>query len=302
MALGLEQVQGSEGWRYHPLPGMEDEQFASWAGLIEARVGISLPAGRKSFLLTALAARVRALGLSGYQEYFGYLKEGSRGTVEWEALVDRLTVHETRFYRDPAALELIRDVYLRERIAGGHGPVRIDLWSAGCATGEEPYTLAMFCDQALAEGGRPYYFSVTATDISRASLAFGREGVYHRLKLPQVPSDMLRRHFVPTDLDHYQVTERLRERVCFTRLNLQQLEAAPIGEMDVIVCQNVLIYFRTELRHAILAALVKHLRPGGILILGAGEAVGWSHPALSPVLSAAVSAWRRLTVPLEAHA
>lgn len=296
MAFRLAQVQRSVPgeWRYQPLPGMDDEQFASWAALIEARVGISLPAGRKSFLLTALAARVRALALGGYEDYFSYLREGGRGAVEWEALVDRLTVHETRFYRDPAALSLIRDVYLRERMASDDGPLRLDLWSAGCATGEEPYTLAMFCDEALSAGGRPYYFSVTATDISRASLAYGREGIYHRLKLTHVPPEMLRRHFVPVDLDHYQVVERLRERVCFTRTNLQQLESAPIGEMDVIVCQNVLIYFKTERRHAILAGLARQLRPGGLLILGAGEAVGWSHPELSPVVSSTVSAWRRL--------
>lgn len=294
MALGRGQVldRTRQGWRYHAPADMDAEQLASWTALIESRVGICLPAIRKSFLLVALADRARAVGLDDYSEYFAYLQDGGRGAVEWEALVDRLTIHETRFYRDPAAVDFIGG-YVRERAGNGVGPLRLDVWSAGCATGEEAYTLAMVCDRALAKGDRPYYFGVTATDVSRRSLAHGRGGVYHRSKLGGVPAEGLRRAFLPVDLDRYRVVERLRERVCFTRLNLQELETAPIGEMDVIMCQNVLIYFKPEVRRAIVSRMVRHLRPGGVLVLGAGELVGWMPPGLLPAGTSSVSAWRR---------
>lgn len=279
-----------------PLPRLDAQQFARWAALLEARTGISLPATRNSFLSTSLGTRMRELGMSGFDEYYAYLTAGTRGAVEWEVLVDRLTVHETRFYRDRAALDVIAETVVEPRLEGGDGPLRLDLWSVGCATGEEPYTLAVHCDQQLAASGRPYYLGVTASDISLASLAAGRSGVYHRMKLTQVPVEILQRYFLPVDLDHYQVVERIRERICFTRANVLELSAAAVGTMDVIVCQNVLIYFRPEVRRAIIGALARHLRPGGLLIAGLGDLVGWSHPDLVPLASPNVLAWRR---PLE---
>ncbi len=279
-------------WQYRPPPSMDEGEFRRWATLLEQRTGVALSAQRKSFLVTRLGARMQALGIADYASYYAYLADGRRGAVEWELLVDGLTVHETRFFRDAAALALLRQYLIEERAATPGEATRLDLWSVGCATGEEPYTLAMCCDRWLRERGGEYYLGVTGSDISLKALACGRAGVYQRLKLKQVPSDFLRAYFEPADLEHYQVVERLRERVCFTRLNIQ--EPAPLAAMDAIVCQNVLIYFAPATRVAILGRLAEHLKPGGLLVLGVGDVVGWRHPQLVQLACPGVLAFRRM--------
>lgn len=282
-------------WRLSALPPMSDAEFALWARLLEKRTGITLPESRKSFLVTAFGPRMRELGIGDYEGYYQYVTSGRRGALEWTHLVDRLTVHETRFFRHESSLALVRDVYLRELDADARGGRRsVDLWSVGCATGEEPYSLAMVVDQYLAERGGDWYFGVTASDISLPALAVGRDGIYSRAKLKDVPSQLLMRYFEPLDGERFQVRPRLRERMCFTRINVLELDHAPVGMMDVIVCQNLLIYFQRERRIAALNHLVEHLRPGGLLVLGAGEIMGWDHPALEPVLYENTLAFRRV--------
>lgn len=274
---------------------MEEPIFLRWQAMLEERIGIVLPAERKSFLLTTLAVRMRELGIEDYEEYSRLLSVRGQGTIEWETLVDRLTVHETRFYRDQAALDLVREEFLANLAPppGRPQPKRVNAWSVGCATGEEPYSLAMMLHHYLKGCEGEYYVGVTATDVSMASLATGRQGVYHRNRLKNVPAEVLRACFEPVDIDHYKVTEAIRERVCFTRLNLLELDRAPVGQMDIIFCQNVLIYFKRELRIRVLDRLAAHLLPGGLLVLGAGEVVGWRHKGLKPVSRGDVLAFRR---------
>lgn len=282
-------------WRLSTLPPMSDEEFAMWAQLLEQRTGITLPENRKSFLVTAFGPRMRELGIADYRAYYDYVTSGSRGMVEWARLVDRLTVHETRFFRNQSSLSLVRDVYLSALPTVSPGGGRsIDLWSVGCSTGEEPYSLAMVVDQYLGDNGTGYYFGVTASDISMPALSVGRTGIYSRSKLKDVPPQVIMRYFEPLDGERFQVKPRLRERVCFTPINVLDLAHAPVGMMDVIVCQNLLIYFQRERRIAALNHLVEHLRPGGLLVLGAGEIMGWGHPAMEPVLYENTLAFRRL--------
>lgn len=270
-------------WQYTASPAMDDGQFRQWVDLLQARTGIFLPATRKSFLVTNLHTRMRELGIVDYQAYYSMVTDGARGQVEWENLVDRLTVHETRFYRDTHSLELINSQYLQPLLANRTDKAyTVNVWSVGCATGEEPYSLAMMLEDQLA-GCDKLYYGVTATDVSRAALQTGREAIYHSRRVKNVPPEIALKYLTRVDDEHVQVSEQLRHKVCFTQLNLVQLDAQPIGEMDVILCQNVLIYFKHELRDRILNQLATLLKPNGLLILGSGEAFSWSHPFLEPV-------------------
>ncbi|MEJ2397487.1 MAG: CheR family methyltransferase, partial [Gammaproteobacteria bacterium] len=131
-------------WQYTASPEMGNEQFRQWAVLLESRTGISLPDSRKSFLVTNLHTRMRELGIADYQSYYNMVTDGSRGQIEWENLIDKLTVHETRFFRDMHALDLIREEYLQPLLQQKPiKPYTVNAWSVGCATGEEPYSLAM---------------------------------------------------------------------------------------------------------------------------------------------------------------
>lgn len=287
------QAQMDAPWQYTASPDMDDAQFQQWVSLLESRTGITLPVSRKTFLLTNLHTRMRELGVPDYQSYYKLVTAGSSGQVEWETLVDRLTVHETRFYRDTQALDLIRDQYLQPLLAQKHTqPYTVHVWSVGCATGEEPYTLAMMIDHLFAHNQKLYY-GVTASDVSRAALKNGRDAIYHIRRIKNVPVEIAQKYLATVDAEHVQVKEKLRNKVCFTRVNLLDLETQPAGAMDIILCQNVLIYFKHEMRDRILTQLVAKLKPNGLLVLGAGEAFGWTHPELETIKHETTLAYRR---------
>ena len=254
------------------LPEMSDRQFAQWVELIESRTGMTMPSERKSFLVTSVGLRMRELGFDDYDDYYRHLVSGIAGNLEWAALVDRLTVHETRFFRDPRAVE-----YLVERVlprVAGNDDHAINLWSVGCSTGEEVYTLAMAVADGLEDQRDPRHFGVTGTDISLHALAEGRRGEYPGRRLRDIPEDKRDRYCERlVGQERFRVIERLRRRVCFAQMNVLDVGVAAGLQMDVIYCQNLLIYFDRRRRDAIVGGLARHLRPGGVMILGAGEFV-----------------------------
>lgn len=273
---------------------MDNQQFRNWAALLEERTGMVLPEERRSFLVTGVGLRMREVGFSDFDAYYDYLASGRAGRIEWAALVDHLTVQETRFFRDHRAVSLIRDCFLdhaASRVAAGHS---VQIWSAGCATGEEAYTLAMMLDAHLTSQGLPRYYGVTGSDISLQALSVARQGRYSNRRLGAVPDEYASRYCQPVGSLRFQVAEELRRRSCFTQLNLLDDVAAALPAMDLVYCQNVLIYFDQARRARILAHLIDRLRPGGMMILGPGEAMGWSAPALERIGGPNVLAFRRL--------
>lgn len=290
-----EQAQTEASWQYTQTPAMDALLFQQWVELLEKRTGIALPESRKTFLLTNLHGRMREVGCENYQEYFHLVTAGSRGQVEWEVLIDRLTVHETRFFRDANALDLIRDTFLPALVEKESAPYTVHAWSVGCATGEEPYSLAILMEEFFKQHDN-FYFGITASDVSRASLQTGRNAIYHVRRIKNVPKAIADVYLKPVDDEHVQVEPVLRQKVCFAHLNLLDLETLPIGMMDLILCQNVLIYFKRELRNQVLNNLVKRLKPGGMIVLGAGEVFGWTHPELELVNYESTLAFQRRSV------
>ena len=292
MEVAQNNLEQATVWQRKDLVPMDQYEFRQWVELLEKRTGISLPEKRKSFLLANLNIRMRELGYDKYQDYLHHLITGRSGAVEWEILVDRLTVHETRFFRDEAALKMLEESYLNQLLPSKTS-LGINIWSVGCATGEEPYSLPMFVDRSLAERNIPHFLAVTASDISSASLATGRTAIYHSNRLKNLPEVYRQTYFKMIDEDHYEVAASLRERICFTRLNLLHLAKTTLGMMDIIFCQNVLIYFKREQRRQILDQLIEHLRPGGILVLGAGEITDWQPDELENLGYPGMLAFRR---------
>jgi type IV pilus assembly protein PilK len=280
-------------WRESVVTGMDNLLFQQWIELLEKRTGISLPESRRSFLETSLNIRMHELGIESYQAYFNHLLSGHEGNIEWETLVDRLTVHETRFYRDQQAIKLIRDVYLARLDDKPAKKTSINIWSVGCATGEETYSLAIDLDDYLSSTGKNYYYALTGSDISAAAIVTAREAVYRNNRLTNVPEHFLDHYFEKENDTTFKVKEFLRKRVCFSQLNLLDLKHARVGLMDIIFCQNVLIYFKREQRIQMLNDMVSHLKPGGMLVLGAGEIHGWAHPDMESVAYEGTLAFRR---------
>ncbi|RJG14330.1 protein-glutamate O-methyltransferase CheR [Pseudomonas cavernicola] len=286
-------MQPSGAWALKPLVDMTPAEFHDWQTLLEERTGVVISEQRQAFLQTNLSARMRELGVADYSSYYRQVTDGPRGAVEWSTLLDRLTVQETRFFRHRPSFEVLEH-YLSERLARAKaGEQPWALWSVGCSSGEEPYSLAICAAEVLRESEHPAQFGVTGTDISLNALSKAREGQYGARRLEQMDMDLSERYFEAQADGRFKVIPSLAARVCCARLNVLELAKAPMSGMDVIFCQNLLIYFRRWRRREILNRLAERLAPGGLLVVGVGEVVGWQHPDLEPVADERVLAFTR---------
>lgn len=287
-------VATTDRWGIKSLAPISDEQFELWQTLIEARTGMTVGVARRSFLETNLAIRMREIGVSDYETYYEQLMAGPVAEREWAVLVDRLTVQETSFFRHASSFALVR-AHIAELLMQEPQRKSLNLWSVGCSTGEEPYSLAMQTDAQLFDLKRDKtYFGVTASDISLPTLARARTGIYGERRLHNVPTAWKQKYFQSVvGKKEWQVTDALKKRIAFVQLNIMELDRVPISGMDVIFCQNVLIYFRRFRKRDILANLASRLAPGGIMVLGVGEAVDWAHPQLARIEYPDTLAFRR---------
>ncbi|MFC3680597.1 CheR family methyltransferase [Bacterioplanoides pacificum] len=272
------------------VPELDDVQFGRWQNLLEERTGMCLPLQRRSFLQTSLGLRMQEIGCQNYQEYYDRVTDGPSGAIEWNTLVDRLTVQETRFFRDPDAYAFV-DQFVQQQAAEMGPDDTLECWSVGCSSGEEAYSLAMVADRYLTPQSKR--FAITGTDISTIVLRKARAGRFQPRALDWVPQDYLARAFKNSGINEIEISDHLRKRCCFSQVNILNLNAFPLDSQHIIYCQNVLIYFRRWRRREILNVLAERLAPGGILVIGLGEMVDFSHPLLEPVRSSQVSAFVR---------
>lgn len=286
-----EGMQSAGVWALRPVADMSQADFHDWQTLLEARTGVVISEQRRAFLQTNLSARMRELGVTDYASYYQQVTDGPRGAVEWSTLLDRLTVQETRFFRHGPSFEVLAQ-YLQERLAAGLGKPW-EFWSVGCSSGEEPYSLAIMAAEALQGSELPEHFAVTGTDISQGVLSKAREACYSARRLEQVSDELRERYFLAQADGRFKIVPSLAARVCCARLNVLELANAPMSGMDVIFCQNLLIYFRRWRRRDILNRLAESLAPGGLLVVGVGEVAGWQHPQLVPVADERVLAFTR---------
>lgn len=228
---------------------MDDVLFDAWTTMLEERTGMHLPKERRSFLETSLALRMREIGVQDYASYYQHLQSEKKGEHEWLTLVDRLTVHETRFFRHQPSLDLLEKVILPRLFDDEPERKQLQVWSAGCSTGEEAYTLCMMMNQFLKNSSfNNCYIAVTGTDISIPALVTARKAIYEHNKVRHVPEQYLDYYFNEQCDGRYQVTDSLRKRVCFVQFNIIEMKKTRLESMDIIFCQNVLIYFNRDRR------------------------------------------------------
>jgi chemotaxis protein methyltransferase CheR len=252
---------------------MTDEEFLLIRDLINQHCGILFEDGNKFLVERRLAPRLESLGLSSFTEYYRHLRYAPDRRAEYEEIVERLTTNETYFFRERYQLDAfqreILPVIHAEQPSGRH----LHVWSAGCATGEEAYTIAML----IRETGLfdRWQVRVFGSDISRRVLAVARKGVYGRSSFRQTEDAMLRRHFLPVgSTGRWEVKEEVRGLVSFGQLNLlNEPSHALLGEIDVVFCRNVLIYFDMESRRRAVGMFHRKLAKGGYLLLGHTESL-----------------------------
>lgn len=265
-------------WSLQAVPDISDQEFALWSKLLEERAGIYLSAQQRTFLQTQVVMRMRELGLSDFTSYYQLIVDGVAGMVEWSRLIDRLVVKETSFFRHTPSYDFVTR-HLAAHL-GQPAQHSYEVWSVGCSTGEEPYSLAMVLAEGFASAHREPLFGITATDISRAALSLAKNGIYSERKLDFIPQALREKYLMAVEDGRWQIHRSLRERVCFNQANLLDINDMPAVQVDLIYCQNLLVYFRRWLREKILNAFVQRLKPGGALVIGLGEVLDWSHPSM----------------------
>lgn len=260
--------------------GFDDDQFEQWRQLLETRTGMRFTEARRSLLLTQLGLRMNDAGYDDFDAYFHAVTAGGLAAEsEWQELLDYLTVQETRFFRDPHAMTLAEEHLNAQWLRGDHA---LNLWSVGCATGEEVYSLAILMAELQRQQEQTRRYTITGSDISAPAIHKARQGQFSKRKLDSIPERLQHRYFAVSDKGA-QFRPELSDQLCFTRLNVLDVASAPLPAMDLIFCQNLLIYFRRWRRRDIVLSLVDRLRPGGLLILGPGDLTGFHHPDLVPV-------------------
>lgn len=247
----------------------DDEALGRIADLVRRESGIELPEARR----TALRAAIRRAGATGAEELLrAAARPGDTGRAALQRLLDEVTVQETFFYRDPGQLEGIDWRALHAgAVRAGSGEVRV--WSAGCATGEEAWTLALLACEAFGSGTPPV--TVLGSDVSAAAVERARAGRYRARRARAVP-EAQRSRFLHDEGETVVVGPGLRRLVRFARHNLVTDPAPPLGEgpFDLVVCRNVLIYFDPGTADAVAGRLRGALRPGGRLLLGVADQLG----------------------------
>ncbi|WP_049631427.1 protein-glutamate O-methyltransferase CheR [Cellvibrio sp. pealriver] len=267
-------------WSLRTLPTLTEDQLLQWGKLLEERTGIQLVFQQKAWLESQMNSRMRDQGYEDYDAYFNFVSgETIEAKLEWSRLIDRIAVKETSFFRHRESIEYVRN-YLQQKINNHALNTSFDIWSLGCATGEEAYSLAMVVNDCFELAAINPYYGITAMDISSSALATGRKGRYSKRRVEQVKPDEVKRYLQVCTDGSYEVVSKLRDRVCFTHANIIHARQLPQVSVDVIFCQNLLVYFRRWLRRDVLNALAERLKPGGLLIVGLGEVVDWEHPKM----------------------
>lgn len=250
---------------------LTDSEFATVANLLHSAAGLSFDESRRDSLAFSIAERMRATRIAEVSAYLSRVASVTGGE-ELQALLDEVTIPETHFFRNPPQIRALRKYVIPELIRHAEHTKRIRIWSAGCSTGEEAYTLAILIREILPMTAG-WDVKILATDISTRSLAAGREARYgERAFVMTDPAD-LNRWFVPdSDGVHWQVRDEVRSLVEFQHRNLvTDAPAYEAGEADLILCRNVTIYFDRETTRKLMQRLYSRLRDGGYLFLGHAE-------------------------------
>jgi chemotaxis protein methyltransferase CheR len=247
---------------------LSSHQFDKISGLVYQISGIDLHEGKEELVNARLIKRLRHLNIFGFDRYLKYLANDKSG-AEIRAMVDVLTTNKTHFFRESEHLDFLRD----EIIPGlGKGPIRI--WSAGCSSGEEPYSIAITLCEAIFDIGK-YDIKILATDISDRMMELARRGLYEEETLKYMSSQLRHKYFQNIETGSgrkYRVVPRLQSLVNFAKLNL--MEEWPMrGPFDAIFCRNVMIYFDKPTQENLVRRFWSMLREGGYLLVGHSESL-----------------------------
>jgi chemotaxis protein methyltransferase CheR len=251
---------------------LTDGEFRMFAELLRSHCGLHFGTETRFLLEKRLERRMRERSITSFAAYHWELRNPSGGAGELAELIDEVTTNETYFFRERRQLraligEIFPELLLERRERGGP----ITVWSAGCASGEEPYSIVILAREAGMDPAQD--LRVYASDISRRALLRARQGTYREASFRETEEPLRERYFTAKD-GRWKISDDVKKCVDFIHLNLlDPSKLALLGSMDVILCRNVLIYFDLESKRRVIETFEKKLRPGGHLLLGHSESL-----------------------------
>lgn len=248
---------------------MSDRELNELIRLIHDSCGISLNSTKKSMLSARLGKRLRALGLPNFKEYYKYVQETLGQNDELVLLIDAVTTNTTHFFRENNHFDYLAHHALH-KLHGDNDNIKV--WSAGCSTGEEPYTIAMVLSDYFRH--HPGDYRILATDICTSVLEKARQGIYESKELENIPPQYKYKYLMRgkgAQAGRWRIVPEIRKKVDFGRFNLVSDDYDIGGPFDVIFCRNVIIYFDAETNARLIDRFYRHLVPGGYLFIGHSE-------------------------------
>ena len=263
------------------LVSLGDKDFHRLSTFIMSHYGIKLPPAKKTLVQCRLQKRLKANNMISFGDYIDFLFSSAGREKELSNMIDEISTNKTDFFREPVHFDFLTRTGLNEYLSKT-GKRRISVWSAGCSSGEEPYTIAVI----LKEYARLQHyidFTITATDISTKVLQLGMQGIYPEDKISEIPYTLKKEYFQKGKNSFKQqvrVNSDLRKTVNFQHFNLLSSDYTSFGMFDIIFCRNVLIYFERAIQYRIISKLCNQLNSGGYLFLGHSDTTMGFTPAL----------------------
>ncbi|OKY76282.1 MAG: protein-glutamate O-methyltransferase [Desulfobulbaceae bacterium DB1] len=252
---------------------LTDDDFKKFSTLIFSKTGIYLKPEKKELLNARLGKRLRACGITSFADYYDLVVHDASGS-ELVHLINCVSTNFTSFFREKAHFDFLESTVLPQFVESGRASSGMKVWSAACSSGEEPYTLAMALSMFMT-ANPAFRFSLLATDISTKVLSVAEKGIYSMDKMDKVPQEYLKRFFqkgVGKCAGYVKAKDELSRFVTFRRFNLMD-DFPWKGEMDVIFCRNVMIYFTRETQMELVEKFYHCLAPGGYLFIGHSESL-----------------------------
>lgn len=252
---------------------ISDKEFQLFRDIIYRETGIHMSDRKRNLVVARLSKRLRFLNLRNFSEYYQYLKESSDAGNEIINLINRVTTNKTDFFREKHHFEFLHDEVLPTIIeAARRGRERrLRIWSAGCSSGEEPYSIAMTVSDALREE-RGWDIKILATDLDTEILSKAARGVYSSQQIAPVPVNYITRYLVRT-VEGYEANKEIKNMITFRKLNLMDRLFPMKRPFDVIFCRNVMIYFNEETKSDLVQKFHLHLKDTGLMFIGHSESL-----------------------------
>ncbi|MBU1247933.1 MAG: protein-glutamate O-methyltransferase CheR [Proteobacteria bacterium] len=254
---------------------ISEVEFKKLRDFVYEQCGIFVPDNRTYLMENRLANRLKELNLKSYEEYYHYLQYDPGKKQELNRLFEVITTNETSFYRNPPQIQVFQENVVRDLVTSlrKSGQKRLRIWSAGCSTGEEPYTIAVVLHEVIGAEISSWDIKITANDLSERVLTSARRGVYSDYALRTTPPELVSKYFDKDD-KMFKVRPEVKRLVSFGQINLNdRLQLKRVERSQIVFCRNVIIYFDDDMKKRVISAYYDNLQPGGHLLIGHSESL-----------------------------